>query len=37
MVLKHFSVDKSEAFYVGNDDIDYKTAYNAKINFFGVP
>lgn len=36
-VLEYFSIDNTETFYVGNDDIDYKTAYNANINFFGVP
>ena len=36
-VLEYFSIHKSETFYVGDNDIDYKTANNANINFFGVP
>ena len=36
-VLEYFSIDKTETFYVGDNDIDYKTAHNAKINFYGVP
>lgn len=36
-VLEYFSIHKSETFYVGDNDIDYKTANNANIIFFGVP
>lgn len=36
-VLEYFSIDKSETFYVGDNDIDYKTANNANMIFFGVP
>lgn len=36
-VLNHFNIKNYEALYVGDNDIDYLTACNANIKFFGVP
>lgn len=36
-VLEYFSIEKSETIYVGDNNMDYETANNANIDFFGVP
>jgi ATP-dependent DNA helicase RecQ len=35
-VLDKLCINSSEAIYVGDNDLDYKTACNANIDFFGV-
>lgn len=36
-VLNHFNIKNNQTLYIGDNDIDYNTAYNANIDFFGVP
>ena len=36
-VLNYFRINNKEALYIGDNDIDYNTAYNAQVQFFGVP
>lgn len=36
-VLNHFFITTEEAIYIGDNDIDYYTAYNAQVQFLGVP
>lgn len=35
-VIEYFNVDEKEMLYIGDNDIDYKTAANANIKFVGV-
>ncbi len=35
-VLKYFAIQNHEAIYVGDNDLDYQTAVNANIDFYGV-
>ncbi|MDD2384595.1 MAG: HAD family hydrolase [Sulfurospirillaceae bacterium] len=35
-VLDYFSINNKEAIYIGDNDIDYTTAQNANVDFFGV-
>ena len=36
-VLTHFSLSKADVIYIGDNDIDFNTANNAQVKFFGVP
>jgi phosphoglycolate phosphatase-like HAD superfamily hydrolase len=36
-VLNHLSLLKTDVVYIGDNDIDFNTANNAQIQFFGVP
>lgn len=36
-VLHHFSISNDEVIYIGDNDLDYYSALNANIRFFGVP
>lgn len=35
-VLTYFAIKNHEAIYVGDNDLDYKTAINANVDFYGV-
>lgn len=36
-VVNYFKNKNHEVLYIGDNDIDYNTAYNANIKFYGVP
>lgn len=35
-ILRQFGVNKNEAFYIGDSDVDFETARNAGLDFIGV-
>lgn len=36
-ILKYFSLEENNVIFIGDDELDYKTAVNANIDFVGVP